>query len=467
MTVQRWIQYFLGAGILAALIVTALLTRPYWYDPLVGRSAGEESGDEHEGHDHAHGNPDRLRLSPQALAGMELGVQPVELHPSYWKSIDVPGQFVERPGRSDRGLTSPLPGVVSEVLAVPGEAVKAGQKLFTIQVISEQLQTDQRELYQVIQNQAINRAERKRLEKVSSVIPEEQLLEIDYEYRRLQAQEKSYRFDLKARGLSEKEIDDITRGEFVKEISLHAPTPSDRKSDPAQPESDTPSSAASASPDQGLFDVETLEVHKGDQVETGEKLALLSEHDVLFLEGRVFKHEVSLVQKAMEEEWPLEMQLVQPEKKIWAPLTTPLKILYIGNEVDPDSQTVGVYVPIRNDYIKRTEGDKVFRTWRFRPAQRVFLRIPVEHYENVLVLPTDAVVREGVENYVFQQNGNAFDRKEVQVLYRDHRDVVIADDGVLIPGISHVAHAGAAQLQRALVLQQSSGTIDPHAGHMH
>jgi multidrug efflux pump subunit AcrA (membrane-fusion protein) len=464
MTVQRLILYIAGASVLAALVVTAFLTRGYWYDPLLQWAArGQKPAEEAE--EPAHASQDRLRLSPQALASLDLDVQPVELRPSYWKSIDVPGQFTERPGRSDRGLTSPLPGVVTEVLAVPGEAVKAGQKLFTIQVISEELQNSQRELYQVLQNQAINRAEKSRLEKVSKVIPQEQLLELDYEYRRLQGREASYRSDLRARGLSEKEIKDIAEGTFVKTITLHAPTPSDRKTDKA--ESETAGSASETPPYGELFDVETLEVHPGDQVEAGEKLCILSEHNILFLEGRVFKHEISLVQKAMEEEWPLEMQLVEPEKRAWPRLTTPLKILYIGNEVDPDSQTVPVFVPVRNDYIKRTEGDKLFRTWRFRPAQRVFLRIPVEHYKNVLVLPTDAVVREGVENYVFQQNGNAFDRKEVQVLNRDQHDVVIVDDGVLIPGISYVAHRGASQLQRALLIQQSSGKIDPHAGHVH
>lgn len=52
------------------------------------------------------------------------------------------------------------------------------------------------------------------------------------------------------------------------------------------------------------------------------------------------------------------------------------------------------------------------------------LSVPVEKFENVIVLPTEAVVRDGVEAYVFRHNGEVFDRKPVQVLSEDRRILI-------------------------------------------
>jgi hypothetical protein len=81
------------------------------------------------------------------------------------------------------------------------------------------------------------------------------------------------------------------------------------------------------------------------------------------------------------------------------------------------------------------------------------------------VLPVDAVVKEGVEWFVFQKNGGRFDRKPVHVEYRDQRWAVIASDGSLFPGDT-VATAGAYQMHLAMK-NKSGGGVDPHAGHNH
>jgi len=101
--------------------------------------------------------------------------------------------------------------------------------------------------------------------------------------------------------------------------------------------------------------------------------------------------------------------------------------------------------------------------WRFRPGQRVRLRLRVEEVKNVFVLPADAVAHEGAEAYVFRQNGDVFDRKPVRVVYRDRRQVVVANDGSVSPGV-YVAQTGAAQLNR--MLKSQSGTA-PKGFHIH
>ena len=81
------------------------------------------------------------------------------------------------------------------------------------------------------------------------------------------------------------------------------------------------------------------------------------------------------------------------------------------------------------------------------------------------MLPVDAVIDEGAENYVYRRNGNHFDRVPVHEEFKDREYVVIANDGALFPG-DVVAGTGAYQIHIALK-NKSGGGPDPHAGHNH
>jgi len=61
--------------------------------------------------------------------------------------------------------------------------------------------------------------------------------------------------------------------------------------------------------------------------------------------------------------------------------------------------------------------------WRFRPGQKVRLLVRVEKLNNVFVLPSDAVTREGPEAYVFTQNVNTFERRPIRILLQDRQQV--------------------------------------------
>ena len=77
----------------------------------------------------------------------------------------------------------------------------------------------------------------------------------------------------------------------------------------------------------------------------------------------------------------------------------------------------------------------------------------------------EAVVRDGIDSFVFHQNGDHFERVPVHEKYRDQTHVVAENDGALFPG-DVVALRGAHQMQMALK-SKSGGGIDPHAGHNH
>jgi hypothetical protein len=90
----------------------------------------------------------------------------------------------------------------------------------------------------------------------------------------------------------------------------------------------------------------------------------------------------------------------------------------------------------------------------------------VEELKNVLVLPRDAVVREGPEAYAFRQNGDLFERRAVHVLHEDRQSVVLANDGAIRAGADYIAQGAAASLLRVLKAQNASGGLPPGA-HFH
>ena len=91
--------------------------------------------------------------------------------------------------------------------------------------------------------------------------------------------------------------------------------------------------------------------------------------------------------------------------------------------------------------------------------------MPVEQWESQIVVPVDAVVKEGADWYVFQQNGANFTRVPVHVKHRDQSSAVIANDGSIFPG-DVIALKSAHQMQMA-IKNKSGGGADPHAGHNH
>ncbi len=143
-----------------------------------------------------------------------------------------------------------------------------------------------------------------------------------------------------------------------------------------------------------------------------------------------------------------------------------LHVVYIGNEVDRKSRALPFYVSLTNE-IERSEqrGDKRYLSWRYKPGQRLTVRLPVSRIDSAVVVPKDAVAEEGSERYLFVDNGDHFDRVSVEVIARDSINVAIANDGQVRPGQS-IAISGAHQLQMALK-NKSVGAIDPHAGHNH
>jgi multidrug efflux pump subunit AcrA (membrane-fusion protein) len=428
-----------------------------WLDPAIGtddHADHEHAGPEaHHDHDHpGHDEANSIELSEQARKNIGLKLLEVKLQ-DFERTITVPAMVVERPGRSTLEVTAPLTGVVTRIYPVQGEAVDPGQPLFELRLTHEELVQSQSEFLKIAEELDVIGREVQRLAKVTQngAVAGKTLLERQYEQQKQQAALRSQSQALRLHGLSEEQVQTILRDRtLLKTLTVRAPIDEEH---------------ATASGAARLLQVHDLRVEQGQHVEAGATLCSLVNHAELYLEGTAFQQDADEINQAAARQWKVTAAIhsrsAQPE------LISNLEILYVAGKVDVESRALHFYVKLPNELLQQTESEerRKFVYWRFKPGQRMQLRIPVEKWEDRIVLPVAAVAEDGVETYVFQPNGDHFDRRPVHVEYRDQYWAVIENDGSIFPGDT-VASSGAQQLQLALK-NKSGGAIDPHAGHNH
>jgi cobalt-zinc-cadmium efflux system membrane fusion protein len=222
---------------------------------------------------------------------------------------------------------------------------------------------------------------------------------------------------------------------------------------------------ASSKSDEQFWVVRKVAVEQGQYVEAGALLCILADHSELYVEGTAYTQDSPALEQAIKNKQEVAAVIETGDKQ--PELVEGLKILYAANQVDEQTRVCHFYVPLPNQITSNHETDEGHRfvAWRFKPGQRLKVRVVIDRLPNRIVLPSQAVVEDGAESYVFQRFGDHFDRKPVQVEYRDPYSVVIAQNGGIKPG-DIVASSGAAQLQLALKNKSGAG-VDPHAGHTH
>lgn len=397
-----------------------------------------------------------LKLTEQARKNLALRAKAVKFE-AFWKTLQVPGIVIDRPGSSDRGVTSPAVGVVTQVHAFPGDTVAPGDRLFTLRLFSEYLQNTQSELFKATREAELLTEQRSRLQgpAASGALPQARLTEVESQLRRQGAAIQAYRQDLLTRGLTPEQIASVTEGRFVSTIEVYAPPP--LSVDPRAGEVVPASLQLSPSADRGpVYEVQGLNVELGQQVQAGQLLAVLANHRLLFIEGHAFKQEATLLERAAQQSWPVQVEFAEDDPNNWPTLEQTFRIRYLANSIEPASRTFDFYLALTNQSRSYERDGHQFMVWRFRPGQRVRLHVPIERLENVLVLPAAGVVREGPEAYVFRQNGDLFTRLPVNVLHEDRLNVVLANDGSIAPGL-YLAQTSAATLNRVLKAQAASG----------
>ncbi|QDV85325.1 efflux RND transporter periplasmic adaptor subunit [Planctomycetes bacterium TBK1r] len=448
-------------------------------------SGHDHGGGGHEGHDHdGHDELNSIELSAQARANLRLSTQTVSVG-RFNEYIEVPASVSDWPGRTHVAITSPLTGVINAINISRGELVQSGRPLFTLRLTHQDLVDTQERFLTSLGQLDVEQREIQRLASISGTgaIAGKTKLAREYERDKLTAALMAAKQSMLLHGLTDDQIDRIEKTrELIREVTVYAPTlHADRSlhhDSLHAPSSEGLTSAsvgdmrfASMQPPpihpehiDAEFLVTNLEVSRGESVQAGQHLGRLSDYSQILIEGEAYQRDGEALQKAANS--GAMLQAVFETQQGPPHIIDNLKIVYIGNEVNRESRSLPFFVSLTNE-VERTEeieGQR-FVSWRYKPGQRLQLRVPFAGFDNAIVVSKDAVAEEGPERFVFVENNDHFDRVAVQVLAADSINVAIKNDGQVWPGQS-IAVSGAHQLQMALK-NKSGGAIDPHAGHNH
>lgn len=413
-----------------------------------------EGDHDHESdHDHAHESEgrddDSIVLSERARRNLGLKVEEIKLA-EYWRSLIVPGFVAKYPGRSDRRISAVMTGVIRKTYVSPGQSVKAGDTLFDFQLTDEILGTSQSSLLKTLRDMEVIDAKLKRvteLVKTQTLAAKDQI-ELEYERGKLQTTRLAQEQELLIRGLSQPQVDEIVRTKsLLRECAILVPAFTE----------DLPG----ASTTNTAYTVEKIDVFPGKAVHQGDELCGLAFNTVLNVVGQGFEREAEVIGRAVANQWPVTAIFEVGESE---PLVREgLRVLYVENALDTESRTFRFFVPLVNEVVRDNPGPggAVYRSWRFKPGQKVRLRVPVQHMKDRIVLPAEALLKEGGEAYIFRANGDQLSQVSVRVDFQDSQTVVLANDGSLSPG-DPVAMNNAYQINLALK-NKTAG----HAGHDH
>lgn len=458
--------------------IEAILQRKTDDDAGGGEHGEHGHSHDHEGHSHRKADPNVLELSTQAQGNIGLTeeyLKPVELE-TFRIQMTVPGIVEERPGRTRIEVSTPMAGVITRVYAVEGESVHAGTKLFELRITAEELVDSQTEFLRIVGELDVENKEIKRLSEIakSGAIAPKALLERQYAKDKLENLLRAQREALRLHGLSDRQIDQIsTERKLFRDLQIFVPSGDGtageiqlaRKGDVVLASTVEEESPNAEAKDKTPLIVTRVPVRAGQTVMAGTTLAEIVDYSELYIEGRTFEREARALADLKKSGWTITAVSESAADK--RETVTGLEYVYSGAEIDPESRTFSFYVRLPNEVVRNvpSPNGQTFVEWRHRPGSRVQLLVPIEELKDQIVLPVEAVAREGAESFVFQQNGNSFVRIPVRVSHRDSTHVVIANDGSIFPG-DVIARTGAHQMQMALKNKSGAG-VDPHAGHNH
>lgn len=395
--------------------------------------------------------PDTLTLSPTAWKniGLETGtIKPTD----FTKVVSVPAIVTERHGRSRNEITAPMTGVVTQIYPLERQAIEPGMALFDMRLTHEDVVSAQATFLTNLQSLDVVKKELTRLKNIGEgVIPGKRIIEQEYERDKVMAALSATRQSLLLHGMSEQQIAEMeSTRKVLREITVVAPPYAENHEH------------------EGIehqYQMQSINVNRGQSVTAGQLLGVLADHCLLYVEGKAFEDDSDRLVQAAEN--GSTIQVIPTSGDYDSNEVLNLKVQSVANEIDQQSRALSFYLLLPNKQTSKGEAGtgNSFISWKYRPGQRMEAKIPTTQVmKNKIVLPPDAVVIEGPNAFVFEQNGDNFDRIDVHVLYRDKDTVVFENDGQLVGSI--IALNGAYQMHLALK-NQSGGAIDPHAGHNH
>ncbi len=208
------------------------------------------------------------------------------------------------------------------------------------------------------------------------------------------------------------------------------------------------------------WDVKQLVVKPGQRVEAGDPLLLLEDESEMYLVAEPNGSEIAVLNNASREQHRINATPLTPD-------TGPdLEGLTVTRMMAAGEAGSRVYLPAANTVIgENSRGTYTYRNWALRQGMDYILKVPTKILEDVIVLPSEAVIQYGADKVVFVREGDAFIRRKVVVRYQDNEVAVIGDGSELLPEEAMITK-GAFALHLALIAGTPEA-VDPHAGHNH
>ena len=350
---------------------------------------------EEDDHDHDHEEEhvddaeheeeeDHVALTKQAFDNLNLQLGNVT-RGDYWKSRTMPGEVIEVPGKSELSVPAPVSGVVERVLVRQGQSVGNHDQIAELRITDEALTQSQAKLLSTLARQEVVRQEISRLEPLttSGTVSGTKKRNLEYELKQLEADQRTNMQEIRARGLPEAVLESIVSGRTLA-AKLFVSLPS--FSDPTYLTRNVSLDAKVTEP--LSYSIERLDVHPGKSVKRGDTVCSLAFHSELQIRGTAFESDLPLLDRLLDNDWKLTAQIghIQHEGHVHRERLDDLSLLHINNHANATSQTFDFFVPIRNE-VKRSMKDdsgRPYQQWKFKPGQRVHLRIPVEQWQNQL-----------------------------------------------------------------------------------
>jgi RND family efflux transporter MFP subunit len=182
----------------------------------------------------------------------------------------------------------------------------------------------------------------------------------------------------------------------------------------------------------------------GAMVEAAEKLVELIDTSVVWVEGDVVEPLLTAVHTGQQARIRVA---AYPEAVFTGTVRT------LGRTVDPDKRTVHVWIEVTNP------------GGRLLPEMFADVTLVTQVATEALVVPLDAVITEGAEQFVFVENGDTYVRQSLMLGLRDDRYVEVREG--LFPGDRIVVRGGyELNAARMAATQPGAGGHD-HSTHAH
>ena len=342
-----------------------------------------------------------IALTRQACGnlGLKMGTPDVR---DFWVAQTIPGEVVEIPGQSSISISAPVTGVVESVFVRPGQAAAVDETLFRLRITDEELNVAQADYIAGVARAEILKGEIERLAPLtaSGAVVGRRKRELEFELIQKQSAQAVLKQEMRTLGFSDDVIRHITETRNLESQLLIK----------------VPQRTARATEDENSYSYTTgtIFVQPGQSVARGEPLCKLDDHRELYIRGEAFEGDLHLLDQLTKRGWGITAEFghlhgEQISRSDSLVTRTNLPLVRIDNSVDPKTQTFRFFLPLRNEIAQSLSDSagRSFHQWRFKPGQRVQLKIPTEHWTQQFVLPADAVAMEGPNSLVFVPHTDA------------------------------------------------------------